>query len=68
MKNRTLTQAEKDVIFERRGCVSGADGRRHPKRLLEIHHKDRNPENNDPRNLRILTIPQHQSLHRRAGY
>jgi hypothetical protein len=30
---------------------------------LVIHHKDRNPDNNDPRNLRVLTKKEHDELH-----
>ena len=34
--------------------------------FLEIHHKDRNPNNNDPRNLRVLTTKEHEELHKRS--
>jgi hypothetical protein len=67
MKKRTLTKQQKDDIFERRGCISDKDGKRHPRRLLDIHHKNRNPEDNRPENLRILTKDEHIVLHRRYG-
>jgi len=28
-----------------------------------VHHKDRNPENNDPANLMVLTKKEHYILH-----
>lgn len=34
---------------------------------LDVHHKDRNPENNDPSNLRTLCHTCHMRLHHRAG-
>ena len=62
-----LTPSEKEAIIRRRGCKSDSDGKVHRINNLEIHHKDRNPENNDPRNLRVLTEKEHDELHRRAG-
>ena len=58
-----LTSAEREEIIRRRGCRSDGDGEVHRISNLEIHHKDRNPENNDPRNLRVLTIKEHDKLH-----
>ena len=43
------------------------DGEAHRISNLEIHHKDRNPNNNDPRNLRILTEKEHEDLHSKYG-
>lgn len=63
-----LTPAQREEIVRRRGCKSDKDGKVHRIYNLEIHHKDRNPHNNDPRNLRVLTIEEHDELHRRAGY
>ena len=63
-----LTPEEKGEIIRRRGCRSDGDGQVHRISNLEIHHKDRNPENNDPRNLRVLTEKEHKELHKRAGY
>lgn len=63
-----LTSGKKEAIIRRRGCKSDGDGKVHQIRNLRIHHKDRNPENNDPRNLRVLTREEHEDLHRRAGY
>ena len=56
------------VIIRRRGNISDGDGNKHPINVLEIHHKDRNTDNNDPRNLRVLTKKGHDELHRRASY
>lgn len=33
-------------------------------RLHEIHHKDRDKQNNSPRNLVLLTIKEHRAIHR----
>ncbi len=62
-----LTEEEKKEIIKRRGYISNGDGKEHDPRSLEIHHKDRNPHNNDPRNLRVLTRREHQELHKRYG-
>jgi hypothetical protein len=62
-----LSGDEREKIIRRRGCISGGDGKRHNISNLEIHHRDRNPDNNDPRNLRVLTKKEHDDLHRRYG-
>jgi hypothetical protein len=62
-----LTPSEREAIIRRRGCRSDGDGDAHRISNLEIHHKDRNTKNNDPRNLRVLTKKEHDDLHRRAG-
>ena len=62
-----LTSDEREAIIRRRGCKSDGDDKVHRINNLEIHHKDRNPENNDPRNLRVLTIKEHDDLHGRSG-
>ena len=62
-----LTPSEREEIIRRRGCKSDSDGEVHRISNLEIHHRDRNPKNNDPRNLRVLTEKEHDDLHRRAG-
>ena len=56
MKRRTLRQDEKNMLFAYRGCYSDGDGKRHPRRLLVIHHQNGNPEDNRPINLKILTV------------
>jgi len=63
--NRPLTDVQKQEIIDRRGHRSDGDGKVH--RILEVHHKDRNPKNNDPSNLRLLTPKEHEELHKRAG-
>lgn len=62
-----LTPSQKEEILRRRHCRSNGDGQVHRPSNLEIHHKDRNPKNNDPPNLRVLTEKEHDDLHRRAG-
>ncbi len=60
-----LTPSEREAIIRRRGGISDKDGQKHRISNLEIHHKDRNPANNDPRNLRVLTKKEHDELHGR---
>ncbi len=62
-----LTPQKREEIIRRRECRSDGDGQVHRISNLEIHHKDRNPENNDPKNLRVLTEKEHDELHKRAG-
>ena len=62
-----LTSAEKEEIIRRRGNISDGDKEKHPITNLEIHHKDRNPNDNDPQNLRVLTKQEHKDLHKRYG-
>jgi len=63
-----LTPQEREEVIRRRGNISDRDGQKHPITNLEIHHKDRNPDNNDPQNLRVLTPKEHDELHKRAGH
>lgn len=60
-----LTSEEREKIIRRRGTKSDKTGKKSRIDNLEIHHKDRNPHNNDPRNLRVLTIKEHDELHAR---
>ena len=60
-----LTSAEREEIIRRRGTKSDKTGNKSRIDSLEIHHKDRNPHNNDPRNLRVLTKKEHHDLHSR---
>ncbi len=62
-----LTPSEREAIIRRRGNISDGDGQKHPITNLVIHHKDRNTENNDPENLRVLTPQEHRDLHKRYG-
>jgi hypothetical protein len=61
---RKLSPQAKREIIQRRGGDSDKSGKRGN---LEIHHKDRNPRNNDPSNLSVLTVKEHRDLHERAG-
>jgi hypothetical protein len=64
----SLSPEDRENVIRRRGCRSDGDGKVHRISNLEIHHKDRNPNNNDPRNLRVLTKKEHDDLHRRSGH
>jgi hypothetical protein len=61
------SSSEREKIIRGRGCVSDGDGKKHRITNLEIHHRDRNPDNNNPRNLRVLTKKEHQDLHKKYG-
>ena len=60
-----LTSKQREDIIRRRGTKSDKTGDKSRIDALDIHHKDRNPENNDPRNLRVLKRKEHQDLHTR---
>ena len=60
-----LSEQDKYEIMKRRGFKSNKDDKKHRSSTLVIHHKDRNPENNDSSNLRVLTNEEHKELHRR---
>ena len=62
-----LTPREREEIIRRRGTKSDKTGKKSRIDNLEIHHKDRNTNNNDPQNLRVLTKKEHDDLHERAG-
>ncbi len=62
-----LTPEQREEIIRRRGTKSDKTGNKSRIDSLEIHHKDRDPYNNDPTNLRVLTIKEHDELHKRAG-
>ena len=57
---KRLSPAAKKEIIDRRGGKSDRSGKT---RNLEIHHTDRNPGNNKPSNLRVLTAKEHDDLH-----
>ena len=61
-----LTSEEKEKIIRRRGTKSDKTGGKSQIQVLEIHHKDRNPHNNEPKNLRVLTKKEHKDLHKRS--
>ena len=62
-----LTPEQREEIIRRRGTRSDKTRKKSRIDRLEIHHKDRNPDNNDPKNLRVLTIKEHQELHNRTN-
>ena len=62
-----LSSNKRQEILDRRGHISDGDGKKHRGSNLEIHHTDRNTDNNDPSNLRVLTKDEHDDLHSRAG-
>ena len=62
-----LTTSQREKIIRRRGTKSDKTGNKSRIDNLEIHHKDRNPDNNDPKNLRVLTKKEHDDLHNRTG-
>ena len=62
-----LTQEEREEIIRRRDTKSDKTGKKGRINYLEIHHKDRNPLNNKPTNLRVLTKKEHKELHDRVG-
>lgn len=59
---KRLSDETKTEIIRRRGGDSDKSGK---KGKLEIHHKDRDPSNNNPENLRVLTEKEHRDLHAR---
>ena len=62
-----LSEEKREEIIRRRGTKSDKTGKKSQIQALVIHHKDRNPNNNNPRNLRVLTKKEHQELHSRSG-
>ena len=60
-----LTPAKREEIIRRRGTKSAKTRNKSQINNLEVHHKDRNTENNDPKNLRVLTKKEHHDLHNR---
>ena len=63
-----LTEGQRIRIIRRRGNICDACGKRKWTSNLEVHHKDRNRNNNASTNLRVLCEECHDELHRRAGY
>lgn len=62
-----LTAAQRLAIIQRRDYRDDITGGKHPEKVLELHHKNRDTNDNSGSNIRVLTIEQHQELHRRAG-
>ncbi len=58
-----LSENDKEKIKKRRNYICNRDGRKHRSSTLIIHHKDRDPHNNDPNNLRLLCRKHHKELH-----
>ena len=61
-----LTSAKREELIRRRGTKSDKTGDKRRIDNLEVHHKDRNPNNNDLKNLRVLTKKEHHNLHNRS--
>lgn len=61
-----LTTTQRLAIIKRRDYRDDITGQKHPAKVLELHHKNRDTEDNRGGNIRVLTIEQHQKLHRRA--
>ena len=61
-----LTSAKREELIRRRGTKSDRTGDKSRIDNLEVHHKDRNPNNNDLKNLRVLTKKEHHNLHNRS--
>ena len=61
-----LSSEQREEVIRRRENRSDGDEKKHPITNLKIHHKDRDPENNDPKNLRVLTKKEHQDLHKKT--
>jgi len=62
-----LTASQREKIIRRRGTKSDKTGNKSRIDYLEIHHKDRDTDNNDPKNLRVLTKKEHDELHAGDG-
>lgn len=58
-----LTSAQRLEIIKRRGYCDDITGQKHPEKVLEIHHKNRDTDDNRGANLRVLTKKQHDELH-----
>ena len=65
---RELTTEQKLEIIKRREYRDDITKQKHPAKVLEIHHKNRNTKDNKGSNLRVLTEEQHKALHKRAGH
>ncbi len=63
-----LTPAQRLAIIKRREYRDDVTGGKHPEKVLELHHKNRDTDDNKDSNIRVLTIEQHQNLHRKAKH
>jgi len=61
-----LTSDERLAIIKRRKYRDDITKQKHPDKVLEVHHKNRDTKDNKTSNLRLLTKKQHQDLHKRA--
>ena len=61
-----LSEEEKHELMKRRGFKSDKTGQKHSESSLVVHHKNRDPHNNKPENLRLLTKKEHKDLHKRS--
>ena len=57
----------KKILKKAQGCVCESCGRMFNDRLLEIHHKDHNPSNQNTSNLQVLCAVCHNEVHIKEG-
>jgi len=62
-----LTPAQRLAIIKRREYRDDITKQKHPAKVIEVHHKNRNTKDNKGSNLKLLTKKQHQDLHKKAG-
>jgi len=63
-----LTPEQRLEIIKRRDYRDDITEQKHPAKVLQVHHKNRDTEDNKGSNLRLLTKEQHKALHKKAGY
>lgn len=63
-----LTPEQRLAIIKRRDYRDDITGEKHPQKVLELHHKNRDTKDNRGSNIRVLTIEQHQALHKKAKH
>ncbi|MBM3313838.1 HNH endonuclease [candidate division WOR-3 bacterium] len=61
-----LSESQKREVMQRRGWTCDRCGRRVTSAYGEIHHRDRNPQHNEPDNLRVLCRECHMKVHGKA--
>lgn len=59
----TLSDTQRFIIMQRRGWECDRCGKKVNTATGEIHHKDRNPNNDNTSNLRLLCKNCHLAIH-----